>query len=50
MSDEVKGNSNLYIKLIELIIQNIKETDAIKRIYVYAQSILYDDKLNDPGG
>ena len=50
MSDEVKNNSNLYIKLIELIIQNVKETDTLKRIYLYAQKILYDNEMSDPGG
>lgn len=50
MKKEVQENKSLYIKLIGLILQNIKDLNAIKRIYNFAQTLWYDEKAHDPGG
>ena len=50
MRKEVKEKRTLYIKLIALILQNIKDLNGIKRVYNYAQSVWYDENVQDPGG
>lgn len=50
MKKENQENKSLYINLIQLILQNMKDLDAIKRLYDFAQSLWYDEKAHDPGG
>lgn len=50
MGKDNKENKTLYINLIDMILQNIKDMNAIKRIYDFAQTLWYDEKAHDPGG